>query len=106
MVDLDLPSDDELEQDLIQLAREQERLVAELQRAYADEDDELRNSFDSERKVKFDAEMEALARAMSTLVPPGDIQDAIEEIKEVSASEVNCLSKVFTPLLHCVSQKT
>jgi hypothetical protein len=83
VVDLDLPSDEELEQDLIQLAREQERLLVELQRAYADEDAELRNSFDTERKAKFDAEMEALARAMSTLVPPGDLQDAIAEIKEV-----------------------
>lgn len=83
VVDLDLPSDDKLEQDLIQLAREQERLLTELQRAYADEDAELRDGLDTERKAKFDADMEALARAMSTLVPTGDVQDAINEIKEV-----------------------
>ena len=83
MVDLDLPTDDQLEEDLIKLAREQEKLIAELQRAYADEDTELLNSFDTERKAKFDAEMEALARAMTTLVPPGDVQAAIDEINEV-----------------------
>ena len=88
MVDIDLPSDDELEQDLIKLAREQERLLAELQRAYADEDAELLNNLDTERKAMFDAEMEALARAMSTLVPPGDVQDAINEINEVWATNV------------------
>ena len=83
MVDLELPSDDQLEQDLIQLSKEQEKLLAELQRVYAEQNGELRNSLDTERKAKFDADMEALARAMSTLVPPGDVQAAINEIQEV-----------------------
>ena len=91
MVDLDLPSDDQLEQDLIQLAHEQERFLAELQRAYADDDAELRDSLDTERRAKFDAEMEALARAMSTLVPPGDVQAAIDEIKEVGPVQRNII---------------
>lgn len=95
MVDLDLPSDDQLEQDLIQLAQEQERLLAELQRAYADEDADLRNSLDTERRAKFDAEMEALARAMSTLVPPGDVQAAIDEIKEVGPVQCNIIFNDF-----------
>ena len=96
MVDLDLPSDDQLENDLIQLAREQGRLLGELQRAYADEDAELRNGLDTERRAKLDAEMEALARAMSTLVPPGDVQAAIDEIKEVGSMDV-VLSRIFKP---------
>lgn len=83
MVDLDLPSDDQLERDLLQLAREQERLLAELQRSYAEEDAELRRHHDTERRGKLDAEMEALARAMSTLMPHADVETAISEIKEV-----------------------
>lgn len=107
MVDLDLPSDDQLENDLIQLARERERLLGELQRAYADEDAELRNGLDTERRAKLDAEMEALARAMSTLVPPGDVQAAIDEIKEVGSMYI-VLSRIFKPavslMCHCINK--
>lgn len=81
MVDLDLPNEDEVEQDLLRLAREQERLLIDLQEF--DENDELQNTFDTLRKEKFDEEMEALARSMSTLVPPGDIEVAIDELREV-----------------------
>ena len=85
MIDEELPSDDQLEQDLIKLAKEQEKLLAELHQAYAEEDEELRNSFNNDRKTKLDAEMEALAKAMSSSASPTEIENAVKQMKEVCA---------------------
>lgn len=83
MVDIDLPNEDQLDKDLAQLTREQEKLLAQLQRAYAEEDAELHGDLETERKANLDAEMKALAMAISSSVSPTDVDSAIEKMKEV-----------------------
>ena len=61
IIDIDLPSEDELEKELVYLEREQEKLIAELRKAYQDQ---LDGESDT-RKAEFDKEMERRARAMN-----------------------------------------
>lgn len=101
VLDLDLPSDDELEKDLIQLAKEQEKLISELKQAYAEEEDKLGRNIDAGRKAKFDTEMEALAKAMSSSVPATVLENAIEMMREVLYFKI-----LFVFILKCTTSRS
>ena len=96
MIDLDLPEDDELERDLILLAQQQEKLLAELALAYEQESEREREEMESGRRAAFDQEMEARVKAMNLSVAPEEIEDAFEEVREVK--------KLFMKSLACLKR--
>ena len=83
VVDLDLPDEDELDKELILLAQQQEKLLAELALAYEQESEREREEMESGRREAFDKEMEARVRAMNLSVAPEEIEGAFEEVREV-----------------------
>lgn len=83
VIDLDLPDEDILERDLILLATQQEKLLAELARAYAEESEREREDIDSGRRAAFDQEMEARVRNMNLQMAPEELERAMEEVREV-----------------------
>ena len=72
-----------MEKDLILLATQQEKLLAELARAYAEESEREREKIDSGRRAAFDQEMEARVRNMNLQMAPEEIEGALEEVREV-----------------------
>ena len=97
MIDLDLPEDDELERDLILLAQQQEKLLAELALAYEEESEREREEMESGRRAAFDQEMEARVKAMNLSVAPEEIEDAFEEVREVKEifNEVSSMFETY-----------
>ena len=97
MIDLDLPEDDELERDLILLAQQQEKLLAELALAYEEESEREREEMESGRRAAFDQEMEARVKAMNLSVSPEEIEDAFEEVREVKeiSNEVSNMFETY-----------
>ena len=97
MIDLDLPEDDELERDLILLAQQQEKLLAELALAYEEESEREREEMESGRRAAFDQEMEARVKAMNLSVSPEEIEDAFEEVREVKEifNEVSSMFETY-----------
>lgn len=83
VIDLDLPDEDELERDLILLAQQQERLLAELALAYEQESEREREEMESGRRAEFDKEMEARVKSMNLSLAPEEIKEAFEEVREV-----------------------
>jgi hypothetical protein len=65
------------------LAKHQEKLLAELTKAYAEESDREREEIESGRRMAFDQEMEARLKGMKLTLAPEDIEGAMEEVKEV-----------------------
>ena len=84
VIDLELPDEDELDRDLILLAQQQEKLLAELALAYEQESEREREELESGRREAFDKEMEARVKAMNLSVAPEEIEGAFEEVREVS----------------------
>ena len=87
VIDLDIPDEDELERDLILLAQQQEKLLAELALAYEEENERERGEVESGRRAAFDQEMEARVKAMNLSVAPEEIEGAFEEVREVRDSK-------------------
>lgn len=85
VIDLELPDDDELERDLILLAKEQEKLLAELTKAYAEESERERDEIESGRRDAFDREMEARLKGMKLSLAPDEIEGAMDEVKKVGS---------------------
>ena len=83
VIDLDLPDEDELERDLILLAQQQEKLLAELALAYEQESEREREEMESGRRAEFDKEMEARVKSMNLSLAPEEIKEAFEEVREV-----------------------
>ena len=83
VIDLDLADEDEMDRDLILLATQQEKLLAELARAYSEEYERERDEVDSGRRAAFDQEMEARVRNMNLQMAPEEIDGAMEEVREV-----------------------
>lgn len=83
VIDLDLPDEDELDRELILLAQQQEKLLAELALAYEQENEREREEMESGRRAAFDKEMEARVKAMNLSVAPEEIEGAFEEVREV-----------------------
>lgn len=65
------------------MAQQQEKLIAELTKAYAEESDREREEIESGRRMAFDQEMEARLKGMKLSLSPEDIDEAMEEVKEV-----------------------
>lgn len=84
VIDLDLPDEDALDRDLILLAQQQEKLLAELALAYEEESEREREEMESGRRKAFDAEMEARVKAMNLSLATEEIEGAFEEVREVS----------------------
>ena len=76
IVDLEPPSEDQLEKDLLLLAKEQEKLAAELRKAY---EEELEAERDERRQAR-DEEMEKKIREMNMQFTP----KAEEELHELN----------------------
>ena len=83
VMDLELPDDDELERDLILLAKQQEKPLAELTKAYAEESEKERDEIESGRRDAFNREMEARLKGMKLSLDPDEIQGAMYQVKEV-----------------------
>ena len=75
IIDLDLPSENDLEKELLYLEKEQEKLIAELRKAYQDQMD----AENDVRRADFDKEMERRAKAMNILNQAG----AAEQLSEL-----------------------
>ena len=90
VIDLDIPDESELERDLVLLAKQQEKLLAELSRAYAEESEREREERESGRRAAFDEEMEARVRAMNLSLAPEEIEGALEEVREVRSKHDDC----------------
>lgn len=84
VIDLDLPDEDALDRDLILLAQQQEKLLAEIALAYEEESEREREEMESGRRKAFDAEMEARVKAMNLSLATDEIEGAFEEVREVS----------------------
>jgi len=65
------------------LAKQQEKLLAELTKAYAEESERERDEIESGRREAFDREMEARLKAMKLSLAPDEIEGAMEEVKDV-----------------------
>nr|XP_002123735.5 trichohyalin-like [Ciona intestinalis] len=87
VVDIAHESEEEVNKDLLLLAQQQEKLIAELQQAYADDGvDE-----GGEKKAKFDAEMEARIRALNEgRGVPVVSEEGVEEIVNIGG-KINSL---------------
>ena len=83
VIDLDLPDEDELEKELVLLAKQQEKLLAELALAYEEENQRDKEEMESGRRAAFDQEMEARVRAMNLAVAPEEIEGAFEDVRQV-----------------------
>lgn len=75
IIDLELPSETDLEKELLYLEREQEKLIAELRKTYQDQMD----AENDERRADFDKEMERRAKEMNSLNQAG----AAEQLSEL-----------------------
>ena len=81
IIDIDLPSEGDLEKELLYLEREQEKLIAELRKAYQDQ---LEGESDT-RKAEFDKEMERRARAMN-ISNQAELTEQLSELQNVCFS--------------------
>lgn len=84
IIDLDMPSEDELEKELLHLEREQEKLIAELRKAYQDE---LAAETDG-RRAALDEEMERRAREMNILNQPG-AEEQLNDLRNVCCDKIS-----------------
>ncbi|XP_078608959.1 uncharacterized protein LOC144880579 isoform X5 [Branchiostoma floridae x Branchiostoma japonicum] len=86
---ISLPSNDELDQDLMLLAKQQEQMIAELNKAFAEELAREQEEINSGRKAQLDAEMEARIRALNRQMGRSDAETdkLLEDMKKQSAAQ-------------------
>ena len=89
IIDLEMPSEDDLEKELLYLEREQEKLIAELRKAYQDELDAESDG----RRAALDKEMERRVREMNILNQPG-AEEQLNELRNV------CIYACFLLKIH------
>lgn len=78
IVDLDMPSEEDLEKELLYLEREQEKLIAELRKTYQ----EGLDAESSGRRAAFDKEMERKVKEMNSLNQAG-AEEQLNELRNV-----------------------
>ena len=79
IIDLELPNEDELERELMHLEREQEKLIAELRKAYQDD----MEAESSERRAALNEEMERKARELNILNNP-KAEEQLNDLRNVN----------------------
>ena len=89
IIDLELPTENDLEKELLYLEREQEKLIAELRKSYQDQMDAENDA----RKGDFDKEMERRAKEMNILNQAGAAEQ-LNELQNVS-TYINILISTY-----------
>ncbi|CAH1270800.1 Hypp4441 [Branchiostoma lanceolatum] len=91
---ISLPSDDELDQDLMLLGKQQEQLIAELNKAFAEELAREQEEINSGRKAQLDAEMEERIRALNRQMGRSDAETdkLLEDMKKIYFHEALMLN--------------
>ena len=79
IIDHQLPSEDEIDRDMQLLAKQQEKLLNELKKAYEDENEKLRDDMEDQKQK----DMEERLRAMNLQFSP-QAEEELEKIKAVS----------------------
>ncbi len=79
IIDLEIPDENELERDLLNLEKQQQKLIAELRQAYQDEVD----AASGEKREAFDAEMEARVKEMNFINAP-HVAEQLDDLQSVS----------------------
>ena len=83
VVDLDIPSEDQLEKDLLLLAKQQEKLIAELNRAMAEQDALNRDNWDEETRAAYEKEMLARVNELNQTYGTQGGEQAAQQANEV-----------------------
>merc|ERR1719494_1408920 len=84
VVDLDIPSEDQLEKDLLLLAKQQEKLIAELNRAMAEQDALNRDNWDEETRAAYEKEMLARVNELNQTYGTQGGEQAAQQANEHS----------------------